>query len=173
VDGDATVRALAARHGIETGWRDVWGRERTVAIDALRADCRLRPVAGGMIELTASFDAKVVQECVVTLEPVPAEVHGSFDQRYALDPAVLRSFTDGEEEFDPDADDPPEALEAGAIDLGEAVAQQLAVTLDPYPRAPGVDFPGAVVGEDGPDAAGEASAPRKVNPFAALEKLKK
>jgi 4-alpha-glucanotransferase len=34
---DDIVRALALRHGIETRWRDVWGREREVEIDVLRA----------------------------------------------------------------------------------------------------------------------------------------
>jgi uncharacterized metal-binding protein YceD (DUF177 family) len=146
-----------------------------VSLDALSAQCRLRPVAGGMIELTASFDAQVVQECVVSLEPVPAAVHGTFKQRYALEPTVLRSFAAAEgEEFDPDADDPPEALQKGAIDLGEAVAQHLAVTLDPYPRAPGIDFVAVSDAEEGvtqkPHEQGVASRP---SPFSALAKLKK
>jgi uncharacterized metal-binding protein YceD (DUF177 family) len=155
----AECEALARRFGL-------------VAIDALRADCRLRPVAGGMIELAAQFEARVVQECVVTLEPVPAEVRGSFEQRYALDPQVLRSFIGEEDAFDPEADDPPEALADGAIDLGEAVAQQLAVSLDPYPRAPGVEFPGQVIGGDETIAKPQPS-PNKPNPFAVLNKLKK
>jgi 4-alpha-glucanotransferase len=37
VQPDDVVRALALRHGIETRWRDVWGREREVEIDVLRA----------------------------------------------------------------------------------------------------------------------------------------
>jgi len=32
--------------------------------------------------------------------------------------------------------DPVEPLEGGRIDIGEAVAQQLSLSLDPFPRAP-------------------------------------
>ena len=163
IEANAEERAaLARRFGL-------------VSLDALSAQCRLRLVAGGMIELTASFDAQVVQECVVTLEPVPAAVHGTFDQRYALSPAVLRSFAVADdEEFDPDADDPPEALQEGAIDLGEAIAQHLSVTLDPYPRAPGVNF--VAIAEEEGDATQkrrEQDLVERPNPFATLAKLKK
>lgn len=159
----AEREALARRFGL-------------VALDSLAADCRLRPVAGGMIELAARFRAEIVQECVVTLAPVPAVIEGAVAQRYALDPAILRPIA-AEEEIDPEADDPPEALAEGAIDLGEAVAQQLAVTLDPYPRAPGAAFADTVIGADPTD---EGAAPRpelgrapRRTPFASLAKLRK
>jgi len=175
IEADPAERAaLAARFGL-------------VSLEALRARCRLRPVAGGMIELKADFDAEVTQLCVVTLEPFPARVADGFDQRYALDPQRFRPQGEDESMFDPEAEDPPEALEDGGIDLGEAVAQQLAVALDPFPRAPGVTF---ADGEDeapefqctglstgsspAPDKAGDkAQKPSKPNPFAALSKLKK
>jgi uncharacterized metal-binding protein YceD (DUF177 family) len=123
----------------------------------LEARCRLRPVAGGMIELACRFAAAATQECVVTLAPVEAAIEQSFQLRYALDPKLLAAGP--EEEIDLEADDPPEALEHGAIDLGEAVAQHLALALDPYPRAPGAAFASA-----GADSA--------ANPFAILKRLK-
>lgn len=171
--GPAERAALTARFGL-------------VSVDALTARCRLRQVAGGMIELTASFEAAVTQLCVVTLEPFPARVADEFAQRYALDPQRLRKLVDEAELFDPDADDPPEALEEGGIDLGEAIAQHLSIALDPFPRAPGVTFAGA--GDDDPapstefppvlstppvNSGDEAESPQKPNPFAVLSKLKK
>jgi hypothetical protein len=54
----------------------------------------------------------------------------------------------------------------GRIDLGEAVAQQLAIALDPYPRAPG-----AGLGPDGFTAGPGNTAGKQ--PFAALAALKK
>ncbi len=36
--------------------------------------------------------------------------------------------------------DAAEPFDGDAIDIGEAVAQQLALALDPYPRAPGVSL---------------------------------
>ncbi len=128
-----------------------------IALAKLEARCRLRPVAGGMIELTCSFAAAATQECVVTLAPVEAAIAQSFQVRYALDPKILPKGR--EEEIDLEAEDPPEALSEGAIDLGEAVAQHLALALDPYPRAPGAAF----------DPKGSDSA---ANPFAILSRLK-
>ncbi len=172
--GPAERAALAARFGL-------------VSLEALTARCRLRQVAGGMIELKASFEADVTQLCVVTLEPFPARVADEFTQRYALDPLRFRKLADEHEMFDPEADDPPEALEDGGIDLGEAVAQQLAVALDPFPRAPGVAFPASVEEPSTSVSTGlsakrsptpvknadKAETPTKPNPFAALSKLKK
>ena len=59
----------------------------------------------------------------------------------------------------PEAEGPPEPVGPQGIDLGEAVAQQLAIALDPYPRAPGAALP------EEPRAAG--------GPFAALKSLKR
>ena len=128
-----------------------------VELGSLKARCRLRPAASGMIELSCSFAARVTQECVVTLAPVQAELAATFDLRYALDPAALPLSK--EDEIDMAADDPPEALADGAIDLGEAVAQHLALALDPFPRAPEAAF-----ASGGPDKTG--------NPFAVLAKFK-
>ena len=128
-----------------------------IAMDALKAQCKLRPVAGGMIELTCNFSARVTQECVVTLTPVESGVAGEFRLRYALAAAALPLLA--EEEIDLAADDPPEALADGAIDLGEAVAQHLALALDPFPRAPGAEFNSGSPEETG-------------NPFAILARLK-
>jgi hypothetical protein len=137
-----------------------------VSLASLTAHCRLRPVAGGMIELVATLNAELEQECVVTLEPVPARIEESFEARYALDVGRFRA-ADADELIDLEAEDPPEAIDAGTIDLGEAVAQQLAVALDPFPRAPGVVFSG------GEDADGPAPEPEvKPSPFAVLAPLK-
>ncbi len=145
IEASAAERAaLARRFGL-------------IAMAAFKAQCLLRPVAGGMIELTCSFAARVTQECVVTLAPVEADVADKFQLRYALDPAALPLPED--DEIDLTADDPPEALADGAIDLGEAVAQHLALALDPFPRMPGAEF-----NSGGPEKTG--------NPFAILARLK-
>lgn len=139
-----------------------------LSLASLTARCRLRPVAGGMIELTGTLAADLEQECVVTLEPVPAHIEDSFDARYALDLTRFRA-AEAEELIDMEAEDPPEAIDAGTIDLGEAVAQQLAVALDPFPRAPGVVFSGDEAGEAGE----EQNSPVKPSPFAVLGQLKR
>jgi hypothetical protein len=63
-------------------------------------------------------------------------------------------------------EDPAEELTDGRIDLGEVVAQQLAVALDPYPRAAGAsDRFEASDGERSAAKGGHA-------PFAALDALR-
>jgi hypothetical protein len=54
-------------------------------------------------------------------------------------------------------DDPPETLGPDGLDLGEAVVQQLALALEPYPRSEGATL-GALEwrGEDHQDAGGES-----------------
>ena len=77
--------------------------------------------------------ARVVQTCVVSLEDFTATI----DERF-----VVRCVPEGEESDDPDPEAPDEITYAdGMLDLGEAAAEQLALALDPYPRAPGAVLP--------------------------------
>ncbi len=118
---------------------------------------------GNRARLTGTIEAEVVQPCVVTLEPVPASIRETFTVTY--DRAVPRRRADEEELlFDLDAEDPPDQLPDAGIDLGEAVAEHLGLALDPYPRAPGVEFGR----QDGTDGEKEA----KTSPFSALAALK-
>ena len=59
------------------------------------------------------------------------------------------------------ADDPPDPLVNGAVDLAAVVAEFLALAVDPYPRKPGAVFSPPV------EPGGQGSSP-----FAELEKLK-
>jgi uncharacterized metal-binding protein YceD (DUF177 family) len=135
----AEREALARRFGL-------------MALDSLEARVRLRRIAGGYVRLSAEFAAAVVQSCVVTLEPVSSCITEDFTLLYG----------EAEEQGDVVLDSEAETLEPlgdGTIDIGEAVAQQLSLALDPYPRAPG--------------AAGEADSAssaenRPESPFAAL-----
>ena len=103
------------------------------------------------------FAATVVQQCVVTLEPVTNRVEGEIAQRFAPD---VEPDT-AEIAFDALAEEPPEPLSGGAAELGELVVEHLALALDPYPRAPGAQA--ALPGEDGEGAA---------TPFAKLRDIK-
>ncbi len=67
---------------------------------------------------------------------------------------------------EPEAAEVPEPVGPGGIDLGEAVAQQLALALEPYPRAPGAALPEEPCARTGGARAAEG-------PFAALESLKR
>jgi uncharacterized metal-binding protein YceD (DUF177 family) len=118
---DAAERAaLAARFGL-------------VGIDRLTARFELRRVEGDLIRVTGRVEAEVVQTCVVSLEPFPAAVRGEIDELFGE--GIEAGAAD--EWLDPEADDQPEPVENGAIDLGELAAQHLSLELDPHPRKPG------------------------------------
>jgi hypothetical protein len=75
-------------------------------------------------------------------------------------------------DVDMDAIDPDEELEEplpeGPLDLGELVAQEFAVALDPYPRAPGAAFT-PTWGEDPAGVAAGEPPEGKIRPFADLK----
>jgi uncharacterized metal-binding protein YceD (DUF177 family) len=100
-----------------------------LALDRLTAAVTLRRQEDGTILLEAAFEAAFVQSCVVTLEPVRSMISESFAVRYGP-PAAEGNVTPAVEEpaFEP--------LSGDAIDIGEAVAQELSLQLPPFPRLP-------------------------------------
>jgi uncharacterized metal-binding protein YceD (DUF177 family) len=115
-------KALAARFGVES----FSGLAARVTLTKLESDRRIR--------LKASFSTDVIQSCVVTLEPLASHL----DDRFSL---VFETGAGQEREImvSLDGDDPPEPLVDGIIDIGEAVAEQLGLALEAYPRAPDAD----------------------------------
>ncbi len=146
-----------------------------LGFDLLRATAKIEPVDGadgkrgaGLLRLGGHLSAEVSQACVITLEPVASRVESAFTLLYSLEPgpAPAPVGVAAEVVVDPEAEDPPEPLGPGGLDLGEAVAQQLALALNPYPRAPGAALSGAP----------EAPAAAETGPpggFAVLETLKR
>lgn len=138
-----------------------------VALDSLSAQVSLRRIGRGpVVRVEGRLSADVVQNCVVSLEPVHNRVEEDFVLLYAPEGSGGGQGHVLEEGFDLADDDWPEPLEEGRIDIGEAVAQQLALALDPYPRKPGVRLEDVIgrhegVGTDEPPA----------SPFAALARL--
>lgn len=120
------------------------------AVQALSCRWTLHRGAAGRIEAKGRLTAKLVRECVVTLEEFTVKSEEDF--RVVFVPA-------GTESDDPDPEAPDELPYEGiAIDLGDAAAEQLALTLDPYPHKPGAALP------ELDESAGRPS------PFAALAK---
>lgn len=142
--------ALAERFGI-------------LSIESLSATVRLRMLPGGdLVRLRGHLKAHVTQACVVTLEPVPEDIDEEFELLYGSAP-------DEESEeivVDLEVSDPPEPIIDNAIDIGEAVAEHLALALDPFPRKAGAEY-----AESEPEPEVEPEA--KPNPFAVLAALKK
>jgi uncharacterized metal-binding protein YceD (DUF177 family) len=115
-------------------------------------ELQLRPAPEGRVKVTGRLAAEVEQACVISLEPVRQSV---------AEEVAWRLLPDGAEPSDGDEDPDDLVAEQGVVDLGEALAQQLCLALDPYPRAPGAQLPG------------EAGDGGTHGPFAALAKLKR
>ena len=141
----AEREALAARYGI-------------VTLDALQAQLTVRSDVAGEIVVEGHLQADVVQECVVTLEPVDETIATSFDQRYTL--TSTKPVADLM--IGPEDSEPPEPLIGDSIDLGELVAEFLSLALNPYPRAPDADAQAEQYRPEAPSG----------GPFAALAKLR-
>ncbi len=152
VASDSERAALAARLGL-------------VQLLSLEAALDLRVWRGCGLEVEGVLKARVVQTCVVSLEPLESAVEAPIRAQYL--PAVMipaDSPEATEAALDPFAADPPELLpEGGRLDLGELVSQHLAVAIDPYPRRANVEFAAHLE---------KATAPEQ-GPFAKLAALKR
>lgn len=135
-------------------------RFNLLSLAGLSAVVELRRVSGGpVVRVDGRLEADVVQRCVVSLEPVSDNVEERFSELFA--PADYEIPEEAGEE------DVPEAFDDGGIDIGELVAQHLSLSLNPYPRAPGVELPRAR--QAGP----EGEAAESGRPFAGLEEMLK
>jgi uncharacterized metal-binding protein YceD (DUF177 family) len=145
-----------------------------VSVDRLEADLVLRRAGAGVIHVTGSLSADVVQSCVVTLAPVEARVEDKFATDFLdeteFERQMARAGGKGEADLDYEEDDPPEPIRNGHIDLGELAAQQLSLALDPYPRAPGAAVPERFAPPPEAEAEVAPVAERPVNPFSILKK---
>ena len=101
-----------------------------LALERLTAELKLEWIAPHLIRLEATLSGDIVQECVVTLEPVRSRVEDRFVLLYGERAEAREVMLNQEEEV-------LEPIVDGRIDLGEAVAQQLSLAIDPFPRAPG------------------------------------
>ena len=152
IEADAAERAAMA------------SRLNVLSVDGVAGILRLTREIGAIVRLHGAVNAELTQACVVTLAPLKTTVSLEMDRRYAP-PELVVEADDDEDDIPFDDDDPPDIIEAGVIDVGDAVVEQLALEIDPFPRADGAEFEGYSSGPSGADAV--------KSPFAALEGLVK
>ncbi|NCP11921.1 MAG: DUF177 domain-containing protein [Sphingomonadales bacterium] len=152
ITADADERAALAR------------RFAIAAIDELAATVTL-VVDDDVVTATGRLAAALVQRCVATDDPLPVALDEVFAVRFEPEPDHVAA---ADEEIELAADECDVMhYENARIDLGEAVAQTLLLSLDPYPRGPDA--------EDFLKAKGvksEAEAKRDASPFGALAALR-
>ena len=130
------------------------------SLDRLEAHATLDR-KGEIIRSRGRLRASLCQSCAVTGEPVDAHADEAFDIYFLPEPTA--SSSDEEVEL-VEADCDVVFHDGSAIDLGGAIADTLALGLDPYPRSAGAE---AALKEAGVLSEAEAG------PFAALAKLKR
>jgi uncharacterized metal-binding protein YceD (DUF177 family) len=130
------------------------------SLDRLEAHVTLEP-RGDMVRAHGRLKASLTQSCVVTGDPLEAHVDEPFELIFVPEP---QGGTPDEEVELGESDCDLVFHDGSAIDLGSAIADTLALSLDPYPRSAGAE---AALKEAGVLSEAEAG------PFAALAKLKK
>lgn len=147
VASEAERKALAARFAL-------------VSIDSLTADLALSR-KDRTVSAEGRLRASIIQSCAVSGEDLPVEI----DEPLAFRFVPEAEHGPGEEEVELDAEDCDEIDYSGShIDLGEAVAQSLALAIDPYAEGPQA--------EEARRKAGLLDEAQS-GPFAALAALKK
>lgn len=140
--------------------RDALSRRfNLISLDWLEADYLLNE-QNGTIEARGRVRAKLAQPCVATGVAVPETIDTDFLLRFVPE----GEGTDDGEELEIDAEDCDTiSYDGQVIDMGEAVAETMALAMTPYPRSPDAD---AYLREAGVMTEEQAS------PFAVLQSLK-
>lgn len=111
------------------------GRFGLVAIERLSAEAALTR-NGNDVRAVGTLSAAVTQSCVATDVPVPEQVDEPFDIIFRPQPGEVSA----EEEIELSEGELDVVFYDGAsVDLGEAVAETMSLSLNPYPRSPEAD----------------------------------
>ena len=145
IEAPAEARAAIAKLA---GLREL--PQLTAAFDLVRR--------GAGVLVSGHVQARVGQTCVVTLEPIESALDEPIEVEFA--PGSAAAQKPAAKALDA-ADEPPETLVDGRLDLGALATEFLMLGIDPYPRKPGAEF--------APPKTAEAGE----HPFAALAALKK
>lgn len=96
----------------------------------------IRGARPDLIRIEGELSAVVVQECCVTLAPVEERIAEFYDELLTTSAQALGS----DEEAAEAEERPVELIQGDYIDIGEIVAQWLALALNPYPRSDAPPF---------------------------------
>lgn len=120
-------------------------------IHSLGGLLKVVPWRGGGLKITGTLNARVDQVSVISLESFTSDLEFAIE-RYFLSPRAGQ----------PSAEEDVDIIENGSVDLGEILAESMALELDPNPRMEGEVFDDI---EEHPESA-------KVSPFTGLSRLK-
>ena len=124
---------------------------------------------GGQVVVVGRLRGRIVQACILTLDPVSQDLDETFRLVFKEGLAEERDPESGEALVSAQAD-APEPLPGNLLDVGEIVAEQLSLAADPYPRKPGVKLED-VLPKPRKDGRQGRHEPRR-HPFAGLAALR-
>lgn len=153
IDADGDQRAALARaHDL-------------TAVERFRADLDVTAWKKGGIKVSGRVKARIVQACIVTLEPVEETVDEEVSALFLPEGSKLAvpRTPEGEIILDAEGEDGPELFSGDTVDVGQLAVEFFALGINPYPRRPGV-----VV-----DPADGSGAERRGPLFDKLQALKK
>jgi uncharacterized metal-binding protein YceD (DUF177 family) len=136
-------------------------RFKVVAVPELVADVTLHAEEGGRWLVDGRLRALVVQACGITLDPVEQRIDENFNLRFSSEAEEVDRET-GELILGAEAAEP---LEGDWLDLGDIVADELGLAIDPFPRKPGVRLSDVLPSN--------STASTDEGPFASLAALKR
>lgn len=116
-------------------------------------------LTGAEVAAAGTLEAEVVQSCAVSGDDLPVAIRETLSLRFVPETPILEEEIELEEE---DLDEIP--YNGTVFDLGEAVAQSLALAIDPFATGPDAERVRKEKGLNDEGASG---------PFAALAALKK
>lgn len=150
---DEELQAIAKRLGL-------------IVLRFLEGSVALKPEMGRQISMIGSIRAEIVQNCVITGNPLTTTLDFELNRVFQEDADPFEGLNNDEDDddiTDPDIED-PDPIIGGEIDVGEQVVEELALNIPPYPRSPGASMT---------DIAPEQSETKSAtSPFAALASLK-
>lgn len=148
-------KALAEAHGL-------------LDVASFKVDLLVTRWRGDGVKISGTLKAHVTQQCVVTLEPLEADIETDVDGLFVPENSKLARIPTGERGevvVHADSADLPEPFTGDTIDVGALAEEFFELALDPYPRKAGAEFAAP--------SAFDAAEEKRESPFAGLSALKR
>lgn len=113
-------------------------RADIVDLTSLKASAAIEKRALELV-LAGRIEAVVVQTCVVTLQPITASMDVPFARHLRRPEAQEKMIASGAASAIDEDEADIDILEGDEIDIGEVIAEEFCLALDPYPRMADAD----------------------------------
>jgi uncharacterized metal-binding protein YceD (DUF177 family) len=165
ISANAVKVHLEANEAERAALRDQWNVSDVLS---LTSDLQIARWKKDGVKIKGRVQAKIVQACVVTLEPVESDIDEPVEAIFVPENSRLARIAandSGEMILDPEGPDLPDTFTGDTIDVGLAVTEYAALAIDPYPRKSGATFEERIESNQKDDV--------RPNPFAVLKDWKK